>query len=89
MNLYIFIILLLVNSISCTAFGIDKRKAIKNQWRISEKTLLLLSFVGSFGAFLGMKAFHHKTNKLKFKILIPLFLFFQIGIFYIFIFYPF
>lgn len=37
MNLYIFIILLLVNSISCTAFGIDKRKAIKNQWRISEK----------------------------------------------------
>ena len=67
MNLYIFIILLLVNSISCTAFGIDKRKAIKNQWRISEKTLLLLSFVVSFGAFLGMKAFHHKTNKLKLK----------------------
>ncbi|NLK96878.1 MAG: DUF1294 domain-containing protein [Epulopiscium sp.] len=89
MNIYILTILLFINAISWASFGIDKRKALKNQWRISEKALLLLSFFGPFGAFLGMKFFHHKTKKLKFKLLIPLFLCLQVGIYiYLFV-YPF
>ena len=53
-------------------YGIDKYKSIKHQYRISEKTLIILPILGgSFGAFIGMIIFHHKTKKKKFIILIP------------------
>lgn len=43
---------------------IDKAKAIKGKWRISEKTLLLLSALGGFlGGIVGMYLFRHKTKK--------------------------
>lgn len=44
--------------------GFDKKRAIKGQWRIKEKTLLFLGFLGGFaGGLAGMRAFHHKTKK--------------------------
>jgi uncharacterized membrane protein YsdA (DUF1294 family) len=46
---------------------IDKRKAIKNRWRISEKTLFLQAiFGGAIGSLLGMNLFRHKTKHKKF-----------------------
>jgi len=43
--------------------GIDKRKAIKRSWRISEATLFLVAILGgSVGSILGMKLFRHKTR---------------------------
>ena len=45
------------------AYGIDKLKAKKGAWRISEKTLLGLGAVGgALGGLLGMNAFRHKTR---------------------------
>ena len=74
-NMIIIAALLLVNIVAFAAYGIDKRKAQKNKWRIPESTLLLLAFIGgSLGALLGMRTFHHKTKHWKFKILVPLFL---------------
>jgi uncharacterized membrane protein YsdA (DUF1294 family) len=62
-----------INSISFLLMGIDKYKAIKNKWRIQENTFLILALFGGFiGILLGMILFHHKTQKLKFKLLIPL-----------------
>lgn len=53
--------------------GIDKRKAVTGQWRISENTLLLIAIIGGgIGSFLGMQTFRHKTKKIKFKIVLPL-----------------
>lgn len=70
----IIFIILAMNLISFTMFFVDKRKAIKGKNRISEKSLLLSAFLfGSVGAFLSMQIFRHKTQKLKFKILVPLF----------------
>ncbi len=70
---------LLMNVIAFSAYGIDKRKAQKDKWRIPESTLLILAFLGgSIGAFLGMRVFHHKTKHWKFKILVPLFLILQV-----------
>lgn len=44
-------------------YGVDKRKAIKDKWRISEKCLLTLSFLGgAIGGYAGMRVFHHKTK---------------------------
>lgn len=56
----------------CT-YGIDKYRAKHDKWRIPEKTLMLLALLGgAIGAFLGMKAFHHKTQHTKFRLIIPL-----------------
>ena len=61
--------LLLVNVITFFTYDIDKCKAKKGKWRISEATLLLIAvFADSIGAWLVMKAFHHKTMHKKFNI---------------------
>ena len=57
-------------------YGIDKYKAVKNRWRISEKFLLTCAFfMGSLGAAFGMGIFRHKTRKPLFKIGIPVAIF--------------
>ena len=72
MTTEIIIILLVINVITFLTYGIDKWKAKHDKWRISEATLLLLAvFGGSIGAWLGMKAWHHKTMHLKFKYGVP------------------
>jgi len=64
--------LIIVNIVAFVLFGIDKKRAIKNQWRISEFTLLGIAFAGgSVGAFAGMQVFRHKTRQMKFNTLIP------------------
>ena len=70
-----------INIVTFFLFGIDKRRAIKNRWRISEATLLISSLIGGvIGGLLGMSVFHHKTKKMKFKILMPLILMLHICI---------
>ena len=52
--------------------GIDKRKAVKRAWRIPERTLIILAFLGGgIGSLLGMYFFRHKTKHMKFVILLP------------------
>ncbi|MBS2969958.1 DUF1294 domain-containing protein [Metabacillus sp. KIGAM252] len=51
----------------------DKRKAQKSQWRISEKTLWLVSLAGgAWGSLLGMYHIRHKTKHASFKYGMPL-----------------
>lgn len=60
-------------------FGIDKLKAKKGSYRIPEKVLIGFSFFfGAIGGILGMYFFHHKTRKVKFYVLVPLFAALQI-----------
>lgn len=62
-----------INILTCVIYGIDKQKARSRQWRVPEKTLLLLAVAGgSAGACIGMRIFHHKTQKWKFKLGVPL-----------------
>ena len=69
------IYLIIINLIGFIICFIDKYKAKKNKYRIPEIVLLLISFIGGcFGFFIGMILFHHKTKKIKFYILIPLFM---------------
>ena len=54
-------------------YGLDKYRAIHHRWRIPEQTLILAALAGGApGALLGMRMFHHKTRKWKFRILVPL-----------------
>lgn len=74
----LLICLLVINVITFVVYGIDKLKAKKHWWRISEATLLLLAAAGSsIGAWLGMKVWHHKTMHKKFKYGVPIFFFLQ------------
>lgn len=68
------------NIIAFALYFIDKAKAKKNRWRISENTLIISAFLGAIGAFLAMSIFHHKTKHIKFKILIPIFLLLHISV---------
>jgi len=62
MNLFTFVL-----------FHIDKQRAIKQKYRISERTLLLTSFsMGGIGAWLGMIYFRHKTRHALFKYSLPI-----------------
>lgn len=65
-------LLILWNVITFMMMGIDKHRAKADKTRISEKTLLLSSFImGGVGTCAGAAVFHHKTQKIKFKILLP------------------
>ena len=64
----IIIYFVVINLLTFITYGIDKLKAKRSKWRISEATLLALAVVGgSLGAWLGMKVWHHKTLHMKFK----------------------
>lgn len=72
---YIVIYLVLINIVTYFMFLIDKKKAEKHRYRISEKALLTACFLGgSLGGIISMKRYHHKTKKWKFKILPWIFL---------------
>ncbi len=61
--------LIMINLISMLLMWIDKRKARKGKYRISEKMLLTPGLLGGiFGILIGMKLFHHKTRKNSFRI---------------------
>jgi uncharacterized membrane protein YsdA (DUF1294 family) len=54
-------------------FGFDKWKAVRKEWRVPERTLLLSAFLAPFGAVTGMVMFRHKIRTPKFIIFVPLF----------------
>ena len=73
--------LLSVNIATFLLYGIDKYKAKKGKWRISEATLLMMAAIGgSIGAWAGMRLWHHKTMHKKFKYGIPLIIIMQIAL---------
>lgn len=52
---------------------IDKQKAIKQKYRIPERTFWLLAILGSsIGNYLGMMTFRHKTKHRSFVIGMPI-----------------
>jgi uncharacterized membrane protein YsdA (DUF1294 family) len=64
----IVIWVVLVSVVTFALFGVDKRAAEMNAWRIPERTLLGLALVGgSPGALAGQRIFHHKTQKEPFR----------------------
>ena len=72
---------LAVNITSFLLYGIDKFKARKNLWRISEATLLTMAAIGgSIGAWAGMRLWHHKTMHKKLKYGIPIIIILQVAL---------
>ena len=81
MHQYSLYYLFAVNSLTFLLYGIDKYKAKKGRWRISEATLLTMAAIGgSIGAWAGMRTWHHKTMHKKFKYGIPVTIIMQIAL---------
>ena len=73
--------LLLINALGLLLMRIDKEKARRHRWRISEATLFTVALLGgSAGVLLGMYAFRHKTKHRRFTIGVPVILLAQLGL---------
>lgn len=71
--------LVIINIVSFVLMGVDKRKAVRHRWRLSEKLLFSPSFLGgSLGSLLGMLLFKHKKHKKLFVFGVPVTLIVQI-----------
>lgn len=68
----LFFYLIVINIVTFCLMFLDKRRAIRHEWRVPEKTFFLLSFLGgAAGALTGMFMFRHKTRHLSFRIILP------------------
>jgi uncharacterized membrane protein YsdA (DUF1294 family) len=65
--------MVVVSIILCIYMYIDKSRARKHEWRISEKSLFTLAILGgACGGVLGMYLFRHKTKHNSFAFGFPL-----------------
>ncbi|UOE54635.1 DUF1294 domain-containing protein [Bacillus sp. CMF12] len=77
----IALIYLLMNVIGFYLMKLDKEKAKRNQYRISEKNLWITAFLsGAAGMTLGMKTFRHKTKHVQFKWGLPILAMLEAGL---------
>lgn len=64
--------LLIINLIAFVLYGVDKKRAIRNEFRIRERVLLWMARLGGgIGSWIGLKLFRHKTKHTKFRIVVP------------------
>ena len=70
MLIYYLYLVGIMSFITIIIYAIDKIKAVRGSWRISEVTLLLFSFFfGALGGLFSMYIIRHKNRKIKFIIL--------------------
>ena len=61
-----------INLLSFALMGMDKARARRGAWRISERMLLTVcALFGALGGYLGMRIFRHKTKHRKFSAGLP------------------
>lgn len=64
---------IIMNLIGLIVMKVDKDRAKKHQYRISENTLWLVAiFGGAVGTTVGMQLYRHKTKHLSFKVGFPI-----------------
>lgn len=55
--------IIVMSIVLCVLMYVDKSRAKKREWRISEKTLFTVAILGgAIGGVLGMYLFRHKTK---------------------------
>lgn len=62
----------IINIVGFVIMGVDKKRAIRGAWRISEASLFTTALLGgALGCTLGMQHFRHKTRHWYFKYGMP------------------
>ena len=71
----IVLYLIILNTMGFMTMHIDKRKAIKHEFRIPEKRIFTICILGgSLGVLTGMYTFRHKTKHTRLVIGVPILL---------------
>ncbi len=74
-------VVVIMNIAAFALMGHDKKRARQGKWRVPEKTLFLVTACfGGLGGVLGMKVFHHKTQRWYFRVFFPVLLIVQIAL---------
>lgn len=75
---YFLIYFFVVNIVGFFMMYLDKQRSRRQEWRIAEKTLLIIAVIGgALGVLIGMKVFRHKTKKPLFQLGVPVILVLQ------------
>ena len=70
---YVLILFAVMSAFLFVLMAVDKGRARRGAWRVSEKTLFLFALLGgAVGGTAGMFLFHHKTKHRSFRLLFPL-----------------
>jgi uncharacterized membrane protein YsdA (DUF1294 family) len=86
MESWLWGILLVINLFGFILMGIDKSRAKKRQFRISERTLWIVAICGgAVGSTIGMNVFRHKTKYRTFQIGMPFLVGLQLVILFIYL----
>jgi len=64
----IILIYLLMSGVAFGLYWTDKRRAVRGQYRISERTLHGIELLGGWpGAWIAQRVFHHKSSKTRYR----------------------
>lgn len=64
--------LIVINLIGFLIMGVDKKRAVRGAWRISEASLFMTALAGgALGCTIGMHRFRHKTKHWYFRYGMP------------------
>ena len=78
----IFLAYLVMSVVTIVVYAMDKRKAVKSQWRIPEATLHICELLcGWPGAMIAQVVIRHKNAKLPFQLIFWLMIFINTGVF--------
>ena len=70
---YLAVFLAVMSAFLFCMMGLDKGKARRGKWRVSEKTLFVFALLGgALGGTAGMFLFRHKTKHWTFRLGFPL-----------------
>ena len=70
---YLLVLMAVMSVFLFAMMGLDKGKARRGKWRVSEKTLFLFALLGgALGGTAGMFLFRHKTKHWTFRLGFPL-----------------
>lgn len=70
---YLLVLISVMSIFLFVMMAIDKGKARRGAWRISEKTLFVFALLGgAVGGTAGMFLFRHKTRHWTFRLIFPL-----------------
>ena len=81
LHIILLIYVVVINVIGFVIMGVDKKRAIRGAFRISEASLFFVAFIGgSLGSIIGMQHFRHKTKHWYFQYGMPVILMVQIAL---------
>lgn len=68
MLLFVVFQLIFINFSTFIAYWVDKRAAVRGDWRVPERDLHMLEFLGGWlGAYTAQRVFRHKTAKKSYQ----------------------